>query len=66
MGYNLSVDDRLIIKNASLGVILDQAFSGKFKVVDSQYELIDERYEMDWYKNKQIHNKANEIGRAHV
>lgn len=59
MGYNLSVDDRLIIKNASLGVILDQAFSGKFKVVDSQYELIDERYEMDWYKNKQIHNKAN-------
>lgn len=59
--YSLSVGGKTVIRDARFGVKLDQAFSGNFKVTDSQYQQIDEQYEMDWWKNKRIRNNANEL-----
>lgn len=58
--YTLFVGDKNPIKNASLGLKLDQNFNGKFKIVKSQTQEVMEDYEMTWWKNKQITNHYNE------
>lgn len=59
--YNLSVGDQIPIKEAGLGLKLDKPLSGNFKVADHQYNKVDERYEMSWWKNRKMHNLCNEM-----
>ncbi|MBI9064319.1 MAG: glycoside hydrolase family 97 catalytic domain-containing protein [Marinilabiliaceae bacterium] len=59
--YDLLVGDKKPIQKAQLGLILDNAFSGKFKVIGEQTRQFDESYETQWWKNKKIRNQYAEL-----
>ena len=59
--YTLYVGDKMPIKNAFLGLKLNKPFTGKFKVIKSNYQEINEQYEMTWWKNRQIKNHCVEM-----
>jgi hypothetical protein len=59
--YTLTIGDRIPIENSALGLKLDSAFSGKFKVIESNIVEVNNQYEMRWWKNRQITNHYNEF-----
>ena len=59
--YSLSVDGKMPIRESKLGLILDKAFNGKFKVTDIRRKEINETYEMLWWKNREVLNHCNEM-----
>jgi alpha-glucosidase len=59
--YSLMVGDEMPIENAALGLKLDKAYGESFEVVGKQSDVIDENYEMIWWKNRQMHNSCNEM-----
>ena len=59
--YSLSVNGEMPIKNSKLGLVLDKPFNGKFRVNDTNRREINESYEMQWWKNREVLNRCNEM-----
>ena len=59
--YSVSVGDKTLLQKSALGLVLDQPYSGAFKITDHQYSEINEDYEMTWWKNKQVRNHGQEM-----
>jgi alpha-glucosidase len=59
--YSLSVNGEMPIKNSKLGLVQNKSFNGKFRVNDTNRREINESYEMQWWKNREVLNRCNEM-----
>ena len=59
--YSLSRNGETVITTSRLGLVLEDGYSGKFRVIDKQLREINERYETVWWKNKLVKNHCNEM-----
>ena len=60
-GYSVTKNDRTILESSRLGIVLDESYSGIFKIIDIKMHEINETYETVWWKNKHVTNHANEM-----
>jgi len=59
--YKLSVKDKTVIKHARLGLKTDKAFGGSFQILNTSNRVVNDTYEMLWWKNKEVVNHCHEL-----
>jgi alpha-glucosidase len=59
--YNLSVNGKVVIWHARLGLKTDRAFKEGFHVLETSSRVVNESYEMLWWNNKEVENHCHEM-----